>query len=193
MTRSSRKACLNLSVLSALTLIVTGCQMTPIDVSQLQRPDRPGQLEAYDAFVGQWTWEATMGNAEGAGKQWHGTAEWNWTLDKRVLEGKISAASGSTEYEAKGFWSWHPTSHRYIWSMINNWGYPQSGKASYDQVNRRWRMDYVSVGLDGTTSFGRHILTVTDSNTIDWNLHEWADPLHLIPKMSMTGVYKRKR
>ena len=54
-------------------------------------------------------------------------------------------------------------------------------------------MDYKSVGLDGTTSYGRYIVTVKDNNTLDWNMTEWADPFHTITKMELEGVYKRRK
>ncbi len=53
-------------------------------------------------------------------------------------------------------------------------------------------MDYKSVGLDGTTSYGRYHMTVVDDDTLDWRMEEWADGLHLVKKMEMKGTYKRK-
>ena len=54
-------------------------------------------------------------------------------------------------------------------------------------------MRYRSVGLDGTKSYGRYTIRVIDENTLDWRQQEWADPMYLIPKMELRGVYKRRR
>nr|NIP84766.1 hypothetical protein [Planctomycetales bacterium] len=53
-------------------------------------------------------------------------------------------------------------------------------------------MKYVSVGLDGTTSYGYYQMKVVDDDTLDWEMVEWADALHLAKKLEMTGTYKRK-
>jgi len=169
-----------------------GCAAPRVDFSTIKRPDPPAQLSKYQVFVGQWNWEAVMLNAEGDGQKWNGTAEWNWTLDGRALSGNIKAQSGETKFEAVGVWSWHPRDKQYFWGMINNWGYPQRGVAVYNDESKTWRMDFKSVGLDGTTSYGRYRMTVVDQGTLDWNLTEWADVLHLFKKLEMNGTYKRK-
>lgn len=172
----------------------TGCSMPKVDLATIHRPERSAKLDAYNVFVGKWNWTSTLHNAMGKDREWTGQAEWSWTLDGRALRGKLSAASGDgeTTYEAEGFWSWHPKRKRYIWWMFNNWGYPEGGTARYDEEQRRWTMNYRTVGLDGTTSYGRHVITVRDENTLDWTMEEWADPLHTMPKMRMTGTCKRR-
>ncbi len=180
--------------LIALTaaVLASGCAARKVDFSEIERPPRAPELDAYNVFVGSWTWEAEMLNAEGPDKDWRGTAEWNWALDKRTLHGVMSAETERTKFEADGVWSWHPKKKKYIWWMFNNWGYPQEGKASYDEDAKCWKMTYSSVGLDGTTSYGRYYMTVVDDNTLDWSVEEWADPLRLVKKMEMTGKYTRK-
>jgi hypothetical protein len=54
-------------------------------------------------------------------------------------------------------------------------------------------MTFKSVGLDGTTSFGRYQMTVVNNDTLDWHLDEWADGMHLVKKMEMKGSYKRRK
>ncbi len=174
----------------ALSLI--GCTAKNVDFSDVERPARAAEMEAYSAFVGSWDWEAEMVNAAPADKSWKGTAQWNWTLDKRCLHGVMSASSANAEFEAAGVWSWHPTRKKYIWWMFNNWGYPQQGVAKYDSDSETWRMTYKSIGLDGTSSYGLYEVKVVDENTMDWTMLEWADALHSIKKMEMTGTYKRK-
>lgn len=171
---------------------IGGCAAPKVDFATIVRPEAPPELAAYNVFVGEWTWEAVMLNAEGAGQQWNGTAEWSWILDGRALRGTLMAESGETTFEAIGTWSWHPKKKRYFWGMINNWGYPQHGVAYYDEDAKSWRMDFKSVGLDGTTSYGRYRMTVVDDNTLDWSLTEWADPVHMFKKLEMNGTYKRK-
>ncbi len=105
----------------------------------------------------------------------------------------MSSRNPSTSFDTAGIWSWHPKSKKYQWWMFNNWGYPQAGTAHYDADAKRWQMNYRSVGLDGTTSFGWHRMTIVDNDTLDWSVKEWADPLNLIPKMEMKGTYKRQR
>ena len=182
---------------SAVSLVVVwsivGCAAPKVDFSNIKQPARPSELENYDVFVGSWAWEAEMLNAEDPDKKWTGTAEWKWTLDKRCLRGTFQSQSQRTKFEAEGIWSWHPTEKRYIWGMFNNWGYPQRGVAKYNAASKCWCMDYTSVGLDGTTSHGRYCLTVTDNNTLDWKMVEWADALHTVKKVEMTGKYTRKK
>ncbi|MBI4716292.1 MAG: hypothetical protein HY763_00650 [Planctomycetes bacterium] len=181
-------------VLALALLAASGCAAPKVDFSQIKQPDRSAKLDAYDVFVGSWTWEADLANVEGeTGKKWKGTAEWRWTLDKRCLHGSITAESGKTKYETAGIWSWHPTKKRYMWWMFNNWGFPQEGTATYDEDGKCWCMPYTSVGLDGTTSHGCYVMKVKDHDTLDWCMTEWADSLHTVKKMEMTGTYKRKK
>ena len=176
----------------AMAGVLVGCAAPTLDFSTIERPARPVELDAYNVFAGSWIWEAEMLNAEGADKAWNGTAEWRWTLDKRCLHGQMSTANGRAAFESEGIWSWHPKTKKYVWWMFNNWGYPQEGTADYDESNKSWSMRYTSVGLDGTTSYGRHRMTVVDADTLEWDVVEWADPTRLITKMEMRGTYKRK-
>jgi hypothetical protein len=169
-----------------------GCAASKVSFSDIQRPDRAPELDAYDAFVGSWTWEAEMVYPEGLSEAWTGTADWSWTLDKRSLKGHMSAKSEHAEFESEGIWSRHPKSGKYIWWMFNNWGCPQQGKAKYNEETSTWSMPYKSVGLDGTTSYGKYTMTLVDKDTLDWNMVEWALPLHMIKKMELQGTYKRK-
>ena len=180
------------AVLTATAILGPGCTVSNVDFSTIHRPARAPQLDAFDAFVGSWNWQATVLNTEGEGKEWSGTADWQWTLDKQALHGRMTSSSGDTRFEAAGIWSWHPKHKRYIWWMFNNWGYPQEGTARYDCSTKTWRMDYTSVGLDGTTSHGRYWMTVADKDTLDWRMEEWADVLHMIKKLEMKGRYTRK-
>ncbi len=158
----------------------------------LQRPARPAEMSAYAPFVGSWTWEADMTIRDQPAERWTGTAEWRWTLDERLLAGRISASSGDNAFDSEGMWGLNPRSGKYVWWMFNNWGYPQHGTARYKAADRCWTMHYRSIGLDGTTSHGRYKLRFVDDNTIDWQMTEWLDPLHLIQKVEMKGTYRRK-
>ena len=174
-----------------------GCAMSSVDFSQIERPVRSPELDAYNAFVGTWDWKAEVLNGDDANRMWTGTAEWRWGLDDRTLHGQLSAKSTDAEFDAYGVWSWHPKKKKYIWWMFNNWGYPQEGTAKYQEECEGalgcWRMKYKSVGLDGTTSYGRYDLKVLDNNTITWFMVEWADALHLVKKIEMDGKYTRRQ
>lgn len=172
--------------------LLCGCAAPKVDFSKIKQPARPAELDAYDVFIGSWTWDAEMLNADAPDHLLSGAAEWKWTLDKRSLNGHFVSQNQSTRFEAEGKWSWHPTEKTYLWGMFNNWGYPQRGVANYDAAAKSWRMDYKSVGLDGTTSYGRYTMTVVDGNTLDWTMVEWADLLHTVKKVEMTGKYTRK-
>lgn len=175
-----------------LVLATSGCASSNVRVADLVRPARAEKLDAYQVFVGSWDWQADTVGPEGTQDHWTGTAKWEWTLDNRCLLYTMTAKSSDASFEATGIWSWHPTSKRYIWWMFNNWGYPQEGSARYEESTGRWVMSYTSVGLDGTTSYGRYEMSVEDENTLQWHMKEWADVLHLIPKIEMTGSYKRR-
>jgi len=184
---------LGLSAAVAAAWLVTGCTAPKADFANIKQPARPAELDAYDVFVGSWTWDAEMLNADEPNKKWTGTAEWKWTLDKRSLNGSFVSQNQSTKFEAEGKWSWHPREKKYIWGMFNNWGYPQRGTAKYDAANKCWTMDYKSVGLDGTTSHGRYCICVTDNDTLDWCMTEWRYPFHIGKKVEMKGKYTRKK
>ena len=169
-----------------------GCVAPQVDFSKIQRPARSAEMDTYNVFVGSWTWQAEMLNARPEDKSWTGTAEWRWIMDNRCLEGKFSSKSANAEFEAAGLWSWHPKKNRYIWTMFNSWGYPQSGEANYDAASKTITMNYQSVGLDGSSSYGRYQIKVMDNDTLDWHLIEWADALHFAKKLEMTGTYKRR-
>jgi len=179
-------------LLGMAALLMQGCAAPNVNFAEIQRPARAPELDAYNDFVGSWNWEAEMVTAEGPGDKWTGSAEWKWTLDDMTLHGLLSARTEDAEFDAAGVWSWHPKKRKYIWWMFNNWGYPQEGTAKYDAANKHWTMDYKAVGLDGTNSYGRYEMTVLDQNTLDWRVTEWADVLHMIKKMEMTGAYTRK-
>ena len=179
------------SVVPVAALLLAGCAASNVDFSSIERPDRATELDAYNVFVGKWDWQAETLNADDAHKNWTGTAEWRWTLDQRCLEGEMSAASGDTKFETAGIWSWHPKKKKYIWSMFNNWGYPQEGSATYCAETKHWKMKYKSVGLDGTASYGLYEMTVEDNDTLTWRMDEW-DAWHMVKKLEMTGTYKRR-
>ncbi|MBN2563672.1 MAG: hypothetical protein JXQ75_22365 [Phycisphaerae bacterium] len=174
-------------------ILVSGCAAPKVDFTKIERPARATELDEYDVFVGSWTWEADMLNADDAHKKWKGTASWRWTLDKQCLHGLISSESGDVHFDAAGIWSWHPAAKEYIWWMFNNWGYPQEGTAAYDKAKKTWTMPYRSVGLDGTASYGTYCMKVVDNDTLEWCLDEWADMMHLVKKMEMKGTYKRTK
>lgn len=182
-----------LFLLTVNGLVHMGCTARNVDFTRIQRPERSAKLDAYDIFVGSWTWEAQMLNAADADKAWKGTAEWKWTLDQRCLQGHLVSEGAHARFESSGIWTWHPRAKRYIWWMFNNWGYPQQGTATYNADRRCWCMDYKSVGLDGTASYGRHTLTVMDHDTLAWSMNEWADAVHLVKKMELEGTYKRRK
>ena len=169
----------------------SGCTVQRVDFSTIRQPDLSVEMNAFDVFVGSWTWEAEMKNAAEADRNWKGTATWGWDLDGRVLRGTIESKCANAQFKSSGVWSWHPTRQRYVWWMFNNWGYPQSGTARVSADGKAWTMKYHSVGLDGSTSYGQYKMTVVDHDTLDWSAVEWADPLHTIKKMEMCGRYKR--
>ena len=171
---------------------LSGCAAPKVDFSQIERPARAAELDEYNVFVGSWDWHAEMLNAEEPDKTWTGTGQWEWTLDNRCLQGRLSAKSGRTNFDSMGIWSWHPKDKQYFWGLMNNWGYPQHGTAKYDKDSRSWTMPYTSVGLDGTASHGEYRMKVVDDNTLDWSMVEWADGLHMVKKMEMKGTYKRR-
>jgi len=185
--------CAWVGVLLGGCIVSSGCTVHRIDFSSIRQPDLSGQMKAFDVFVGSWTWEADLKNAAKADRHWQGTAHWDWDLDGRVLRGTIESKSANAEFKSSGVWSWHPTRKRYVWWMFNNWGFPQSGTARVSEDGHTWTMNYRSVGLDGTASFGRYRMDVVDHDTLNWSVVEWADVLHLIKKMEMCGTYKRVR
>lgn len=173
--------------------VCCGCADLKTRMAEIQPPARVSELSAYDNFVGSWDWEAkVVGMEDTPDGKWTGTTTWTWTLDKRVLNGALSASNGRLSFDATGHWSWHPTKKKYVWWMFNNWGYPQEGTAYYDADRQRWVMPYKSVGLDGTTSYGRYEMEAVNGDRLEWRMTEWADALHLIKKSEMVGHYQRK-
>lgn len=177
-----------------MTLVVAGligCAAPTVDFSKIQRPARSAEMDAFDVFVGSWSWQAEMCNADEKHRSWSGTATWLWTLDQRCLHGQLSAKSDDVAFDTAGIWTWNSKSKKYIWWMFNNWGYPQRGTARYDAAKKSWTLDYSSTGLDGTPSCGQYRITVADHNTLKWEMTEWT-PLHLAKKMEMKGTYTRR-
>jgi hypothetical protein len=179
--------------LMTAVVFAAGCSAPTIDFADIQRPDRPAELDHFNVFVGSWVWEAELMNAEGEARNWSGTAEWGWILDDRCLHGLLSAKSTEAQYDSAGVWTFHPKKKRYEWTMYNNWGYPQHGKAKYDTDTKTWMMTYSSTGLDGRKSYGRHKLQIVSDDEVKWCNEEWADPLHMFKKFDMQGVFKRKQ
>lgn len=189
---NSRFLVLLVGVAGTMCLAV-GCTPRTVDADMLRRPGRAGQLDALNVFVGSWTWEAQVLNAAPGVKHWSGTAQWQWSLDDRCLRGEIASRSGETKFTSSGLWGWDGRARRYVWSMYNDWGHPQQGTARYDDDRKRWVMPYRSIGLDGTPSHGRYLMTVVNADTLEWEMIEWADGLHLFKKMEMKGTYRRVR
>ena len=184
--------CLHTITVAVIALTMIGCAAKNVDFSTIECPARASELAAYDVFVGSWNWEAEMVNAAEGSQAWKGTAKWSWTLDNRYLHGTMEAASANAKFQAEGYWGWHPKAKKYTWAMYNNWGYPQHGTAKYCSESKHWTMKYKSVGLDGSTSYGRYEMKVVDNDTLDWTMVEWADPFHMVMKAEMTGTYKRR-
>ncbi len=179
-------------MLLAGAVLVTGCAEQKVDFSSIQRPARSAELDAYNVFVGSWNWEAELVNADAPDKKWTGTAMWHWTMDDHWLHGQITAESERADFDAAGAWGWNQRTKKYVWWMFNNWGFAQEGTASYNEAERCWKMNYESVGLDGTPSYGYYLMKVVDNDNLEWHNVEWADMTHMIKKMEMKGTYKRK-
>ena len=171
---------------------VIGCGERTVDFSKIHRPARSMEMSAFDVFVGSWNWQAEMLNGDAAHKSWTGTANWQWTLDQQCLHGQLSAKSGDVAFDTAGIWTWDAKSKKYIWWMFNNWGYPQQGTAKYDGATKSWTLKYSGTGLDGTSSTGEYRITVVDSNTLNWEMTEWAS-MHMAKKIEMKGTYTRKK
>ena len=105
----------------------------------------------------------------------------------------MSTSSNGTKLGMAGVWGWNAKKKKYTWWMFNDWGYSQEGTADYDAESRSWTMDYVSVGLDGTKSYGRYGMKVVNNDTLEWRMDEWADLTRMFKKMEMTGTYKRRK
>lgn len=176
-----------------VALSLSGCTPRQVNLDMLRRPPRAAQLDALSVFVGSWTWQAEIVHAAPVVKNWSGTASWAWALDNRCLKGEIASQCGDTKFSSSGIWSWDQRARRFAWSMYNDWGHPQQGTATYDEGSRQWVMSYRSVGLDGTPSHGRYVMTVINDDTLGWEMVEWADRLHFIKKMEMKGTYNRKK
>ncbi len=184
---------LGAGVVALAAAMSAGCMVKNIDLSRIAQPERAAALDAYDVFVGEWSWEAAVQNTDGPGKYWQGQAKWQWTLGKRCLTGTLSAKSDVATYNATGLWSWNPKTRAYEWSVFNDWGYTQHGSAKYDDAKRCWRMPFRGTGLDGTTSYGEHRMTVIDNDHLEWAFEEWTGPLHLIQKTKITATYTRTK
>ena len=161
-----------------------GCTAPQVDFNTIQRPGRAPELDAYNVFVGEWTWEADVVNTTGADKHWKGTAKWMWTLDKRCLHGTLSAKSTNRSVESAGVWSWHPLAQKYTWWMLNDWGYPQDGTAKYDAATKTWTMTYTGVGLDRTTTHGVCTIRVVSDKVLDWSLKNTPNGTSSAPRPS---------
>ncbi|HNQ22044.1 MAG TPA: hypothetical protein PKK06_03015 [Phycisphaerae bacterium] len=175
------------------TVLLPGCSAPRVDFTTISCPPRAPELDAYNVFVGKWNWQATLLNADKEDEAWTGTAQWDWTLDNRCLQGHMSVKGAHAEFQSVGLWSWHPKADKYVWTMFNNWGYPQHGTATYQAATKCWRMSYKSVGLDGRTSYGIYTMKVVNDDTLEWTVKEWRFPLHLFKKMEMTGTYTRAK
>jgi hypothetical protein len=175
-----------------MLIALIGCAAPKVDFAEIQKPSKPPQMARFDVFVGTWNWEAQR-IAEGEPVEtWTGTAKWDWVLDGTYLHGEMSSTGPHQSFSSRGYWGWHPTRNRYQWWMFNDWGFPQEGSARYDEDRKTWTMDYVGVGLDGTTSYGRYTITVLDAETLAWTMTEWADWTRWFKKIEMTGTYKKR-
>ena len=136
-------------IMAVVLLSVAGCMKPQEKLATLQRPERSAEMDALETFVGAWDVEAEMLGVEGADRMWKGMAEWRYTLDGRALAGNMSLRNPKAPFQTQGLWSYNPAKKTYVWSIFNDWGYPQQGKAKYKVDKQTWVMDYVGSGLDG--------------------------------------------
>jgi hypothetical protein len=182
-------AVLMMALVGSLSLV--GCGPVKVDFATLKKPMPAPELEPLGRFVGSWTLEAERSTGDGNTEKWTGTATWKWVLDDMYLYGDLGM-HGPIDFIASGYWGWQPVKKTYMWWMLNDWGYPQWGTATYDDEQKLWVMKYKGVGLDGTDSWGQYTLQWVDDNTVTWEYHEWADLFKTIKKIEMRGAYKRK-
>ena len=177
----------------AILLFLAGCGPANVNFSQMEKPAPSPELRNFEPFVGDWTWEAQRIPAEGDPMKWSGTAHWEWALGGTYLKGEMTSSGEGQSFSSEGYWGWHPKRKTYVWWLLNDWGYPQEGTATFDADEKLWTMDFQGVGLDGTTCYGTYTVHVLDENTLEWTLDEWADPTRFaIKKLQMTGAYRRK-
>lgn len=188
---NSRNVLFLATALGALALIC-GCQ--PPDMSAMQPPDRPTELDKLNMFVGSWRGETEM-HMPGSDETMHtvGHSQSQWAADGWVLLEKYSAEIGEDhEINGVGVWWWDPQARKYRMWWHDDSGTVSTGTATYDENTHTWKMHGKSKSLyKHYSTIHKGTITMLDEDTMQWEHAEYG-PLGLKKYFELSGTSHRK-
>lgn len=175
-------------------LLMTGCmpKMTMEDMKAMQ-PQRPAELDALNAFVGDWESEGEMKFSfleEPIKSTGTNSAHWegdNWYL---VSDDVFGMGEMGTMH-AHSTWTYDAKTKRYRSTWVDSMGSTGIGQGWYNDEDRSWRMKATSFGPHGKSTMGGTV-TFVDDDTMTWT---WTEYMFggLMKTVEMSGTSRRKK
>lgn len=179
---------------------VAGCKSTqqcPMPMGDM-KVERPSELDALNAFSGEWTGTSTMkmGGSDEA-ITGSGTSSVKWDLDNMVLVEKGTYTMGEGEdketMSMMGIWTWDPKVKKYRSYWFDSMGGVGVGTSTYDASTKTWNMKAKGFNpMTGGNTVGEGTMTFTgpDAMTFTWN--EWSSAWKTQKIMEISGSSRRK-
>ncbi len=184
-----RTRVLSVAALLSLPLLV-GCmpKMTVAEMKAMM-PGRPAELDALNAWVGEWEWEGSADFAMlEAPLKSKGLMKTRWEGDDRYLvtDGKWSM-EGLGEMIGHETWTYDSKSKRYRSTWVDSMGSSGTGEARLDADTNTWHFK-----ASAYTPFGKNSAMGTavflDNDTIELM---WCEMMGMTKTTEMRAVAKR--
>lgn len=186
MTRCS----LFMAGLAAFT--AAGCmpKMT-LDQMKEMKVERPAELDALQAFVGEWrsTGTCKMLMVEGEPElTTTGTSKAEWAADGWYVVEKYSHEMQDLgPMHGVGVWTYDASDKEYeVWWFESD-GSTGDGEMTHDAATKTWKMKG-EFEMGGHVMYGEGSVKIVDDSTMEWHWKAWADALHTMPAMEMKGT-----
>jgi hypothetical protein len=182
-------------VATLLVVVLAGCQAPKADLDELMKPPpRPVELDQLEMLVGTWEGAGEM-KVAGADEVMtsHGVETTAWEGDKWLLVSRFDYSLGEQgKAIGVGIWTWDPKAKKYRLWAFDNYGYCETGTATYDEDSRTWRLKTKSRNPGtGESYVGEGTLTMPDDDTQEWEFTYWDD-WKLNKCFEMAGTSRRK-
>lgn len=184
----------NACVAALLVAVLVGCQAPKIDLDEMMKaPPRPAELDQLEMLVGTWEVTAEM-KVEGSGEVMtgRGVETISWDADKWLLVDRFEYTLGDEgKVTGLAIWTWDAKAKKYRLWAFDNYGYYETGTATYDEDSRTWRFKTKSRNPGtGENYVGEGALTMVDCDTQEWNMTYW-DGWKLMKAFEIEGTSRR--
>lgn len=173
------------------TILSTGCeQPQKMDMSKMQNPPRPKELDQLDSWVGNWTvtGEATMGGQKLTSTA---TSTIAWDCDRWALVEHMNGKMGELTEAGMVVYTWCPKKKNFSMYYCNNMGESSMGEMTWCEKCKGWCMKGKGPNpMTGETTIFEGCMKMTDNNSMEFEWSMW-DGWHMKKMASGKGTAKR--